>query len=198
MFDALLRPHVAPLNDAAARGVARLGVSADALTATAFATGAGACLGAALSHWWVALALWLVSRVFDGLDGAVARLGQASERGGFLDLVGDFAVYGGFVAAVAIARPEARLACVVLLCAYYVSGAAFLAFSSLAERRRLAVGDERSLLFVGGLAEGLETIVVYALFCLAPDHAAGIAWAFAVLVGITAVQRVVGAARILG
>ncbi len=79
-----------------------------------------------------------------------------------------------------------------------MSGTAFLAFSSLAERRRLAVGDERSLRFVGGLAEGFETIVVYAAICLAPGHAAQIAWAFAVLVAITAVQRIVGAIRLLG
>ncbi len=142
--------------------------------------------------------LWLASRLLDGLDGAVARLTQATERGGYLDLVGDFAVYAGFVVAVAISVPAARLACVVLLFAYYVSGTAFLAFSSVAERRRLRVGDERSLRFVGGLAEGFETIVVYVAICLAPGHAGSIAWGFAGVVAITALQRIVAAVRMLG
>jgi hypothetical protein len=39
--------------------------------------------------------------------------------------------------------------------------------------------------------------VVYVLFCLLPQQAAGIAWGFAAAVGITAVQRVVVALRLL-
>jgi phosphatidylglycerophosphate synthase len=147
--------------------------------------------------WPLALALWLSNRLLDGLDGAVARLGSPTERGGFLDIVADFSVYGGFVVGVAIGVPAARLACVVLLAAYYVSGTALLALSSLTERRALPGGDERSLRFAGGLAEGTETVLVYVLFCLLPRQAAGIAWGFAAAVGITAVQRVVAGLRLL-
>ncbi len=39
--------------------------------------------------------------------------------------------------------------------------------------------------------------MVYVLFCLLPQQAAGIAWGFAAAVGITAVQRVVVASRVL-
>lgn len=197
MLDAALRPRLQPVVALAATRLARRGVAPGALTATAFALGAGACVAAAREAWLVALALWLASRLADGLDGAVARLGAPTDLGGFLDLVGDFAVYGGFVVAVGIARPDARLACLALLGTCYVSGTAFLALSSLAERRRVALGDERSLRFVGGLAEGAETIVAYAAICLVPDHATTIAWAFAALVAITAVQRIVLAVRVL-
>src|SRR6266516_4617736 len=69
--------------------------------------------------------------------------------------------------------------------------------ASPTERRAQPGGDERSLRFAGGLAEGTETVVVYVLFCLLPQQAAGIAWGFAVAVGITAVQRVVGGLRLL-
>jgi len=77
---------------------------------------------------------------------------------------------------------------------YYVSGTALLAQSSLLERRHdvQVRPDQRSLCFIGGLAEGAETIVVYVLFCLFPASAAGIAWVFAGIVAVTAVQRVVG------
>lgn len=116
--------------------------------------------------------LWLVSRVLDGLDGAVARIVGASEIGGFLDVVADFTVYGSFVAGVAIAVPDARLACAVLLLTYYVNGTALLALASLTERRRLERRDERSIRFIGGLAEGTETIVAHSLFCILPAAAA--------------------------
>jgi phosphatidylglycerophosphate synthase len=197
VLDAPVRRALAPTLDRAARRLAAWGVSPGALTAAGWLAGAGACAAAALRLWPLALALWLGNRLLDGLDGPVARVASPTERGGFLDIVADFSVYGGFVVGVAIGLPPARLACVVLLAAYYVSGTAFLALSSLLERRAQPGGDERSLRFAGGLAEGTETVVVYVLFCLLPQQAAGIAWGFAVAVGITAVQRVVAGVRLL-
>ncbi len=82
------------------------------------------------------------------------------------------------------------MACLALLAAYYVSGTAFLALSSLLERRGDTGGDGRSLRFVGGLAEGTETVIVYVLFCLFPDQAAVIAWIFTAAVAVTAAQRI--------
>ena len=197
VLDQALRARIAPALDAAARPLARAGVSPGALTAVGFLAGAGACAAVAFERWTLALALWLANRLLDGLDGSVARLRGPTERGGFLDIVADFTVYAGFVLALAIAVPDARLACVALLVAYYVSGTAFLAWSSLAERRRAAGGDERSLRFVGGVAEGAETVVVYALFCLLPGHVETIAWVFTAAVAVTALQRVAMAVRLL-
>lgn len=179
--------------------LSRFGLRAGGLTAVGLAVGVGACVAAASSHWYLALALWLANRVLDGLDGPLARRsGGASELGGLLDFVADFVVYSGFVVGVAIAEPGARIACVVLLATYLVNNVALLSFSSLVERLRLSFGDERSLRFTAGLAEGTETILVYVLFCLFPQAAEGIAWAFAGLVALTAVQRVALAARVLG
>jgi phosphatidylglycerophosphate synthase len=197
MLDAAIRPRLAPPLDAVAARLAGRGVSAGTVTATAFACGAAACVAAALAWWPLALALWLANRALDGLDGALARATTATDRGGFLDIVADFTVYGGFVLAVAIAEPDARLACAALLVTYYVSGTAFLAWSSLAERRALETGDERSLRFVAGLAEGTETVIAYVLFCLFPGRAEEIAWGFAAIVAITALQRTVFAAQAL-
>jgi phosphatidylglycerophosphate synthase len=197
MLDAALRARLAPALEAAARPLAARGVRATSVTAAGFAVGAGACVAAALALWALALALWLLNRALDGLDGALARLHGATDRGGFLDIVADLAVYGGFVAGVAVAVPGARLACAVLLASYYLNAGAWLAYSSLAERRRLAVGDDRSLRFVTGVAEGTETVVAYTLFCLLPAAAATIAWVFAVAVAATVLQRLVHAVRTL-
>lgn len=178
-----------PLRAVAARLVG-FGVGAEAITVVGFALGAGACLAIAFDLRWVALVLWLANRGADGLDGAVARLVGATDRGGFVDIVADFAVYAGFVVGVAYARPDARVAALALLTAYYVSGAAFLAWSSLAERRARTIGDNRSLHFVGGLAEGTETVVAYVLLCAWPAATEAILWVFAAAVAATALQRV--------
>lgn len=199
MIDAALRRRLSPPLDAAGRRLHRAGVRPGWLTGAGWAVGVGACVAAGTGTLGVALGLWLANRVLDGLDGPVARAGTGpTARGGFFDIAADFSVYGGFVVAVAVAHPAARLACLVLLLGYYVSGSAFLALSSLLEKQGGAgPGDGRSLRFVGGLAEGAETIVVYVLFCVDPARTATIAWVFAVAVGITAVQRVWTGARLL-
>ena len=194
MLDAPVRRALGPSLDAVAAALARLGVRATALTIAGWSIGVLACVLAATGHWHLALVGWLLNRVLDGLDGPVARLTGSTDLGGFLDIVADFSIYGGFIIAAAIAEPDARLACLVLLGTYYLSGTAFLALSSVLERRgeaaRADLSDGRSLLFVGGLAEGAETVVVYVLICLMPQHLAVIAWIFAVMVAVTAVQRI--------
>lgn len=192
MLDAPVRRVLAPALDATAGVLARWGVPPLALTATGWIIGLAAIVSAGTGHWTWALVLWLTNRVLDGLDGALARRGRATDLGGFLDIVADFSIYVGFVVAVGIERPEARVACLALVAAYYVSGTAFLALSSILERRGgdQQVADGRSLLFVGGLAEGTETVIAYAAFCLMPQYAEQIAWIFAAAVAVTALQRV--------
>jgi phosphatidylglycerophosphate synthase len=190
MLDQALRARLGPTLDRAARRLAARGISAGALTAVGLLVGLGACVCVAIGLWRAALALWLLNRLLDGLDGPVARRHHVTELGGLLDFVADFIVYSGFVVGVAVAHPDARLACVALLAAYLVNIVALLSFSSVIERRGLPLGDERSLRLLPGLAEGTETIVVYMLFCLLPAYSAEIAWAFAGVVAVTAGQRV--------
>lgn len=190
MLDQALRARLGPTLDRAAGPLAARGISPSALTGVGLLAGIGACVCVATGLWAAALALWLLNRLLDGLDGPVARRHHATELGGLLDFVADFVVYAGFVVGVAIAHPDARLACVALLATYLVNNVALLSFSSVIERHRLPLGDERSLRLLPGLAEGAETIVVYALFCLLPGDSAVIAWAFAVVVAVTAGQRV--------
>ncbi|CAN5125936.1 CDP-alcohol phosphatidyltransferase family protein [soil metagenome] len=191
MLDAPVRRALEPSLDAVAAALARLGVRAIALTIAGWLVGAGACVLAATGHWHLALVGWLLNRVLDGLDGPLARQTGSTDLGGFLDIVADFSIYGGFVVAAAIAEPDARVACLALLGTYYLSGTAFLALSSVLERRgQTERSDGRSLLFVGGLAEGTETVLAYVAICLFPQHLAVIAWVFAAAVGITALQRI--------
>ena len=71
-----------------------------------------------------------------------------------------------------------------------------MAWSALVETQRagersgLELGDERSLRFVGGIAEGFETVVAYAIICIVPDRAELVFWIFSAMVAVTAVQRV--------
>lgn len=197
MLDAQLRRRSAPLVEGLAGPLHRRGASAAGLTVAGLVLGLAAAVSAAAGWWGPTLILWLTSRLLDGVDGAVARLEGATGRGGFLDLMADFTVYASFIGGVAVAVPDARLAAVAVLIAYYLSGSAFLGWSAAAERDRgdrpgpeLRLDDDRTVRFVGGLAEGFETIVAYAAICLMPDKAELILWVFAAMVLVTAGQRV--------
>lgn len=193
---------------AMAAALDRPGVTPDGLTLVGLVLGVGSAVAAAAQLWALALGLWLVSRVVDGLDGALARRRRADGRvsgdgqaGGFLDITADFVVYGATVLGVALGvtaaydAPWQPFAAVLL--AYYVNGAAFLAFSSIAERTGRRIDDGRSLSFLGRIAEGTETIVVHSLWLLLPFWAWQLAVVWAVFVGVSAVQRMVAGYRAL-
>ncbi len=206
MLDPAARRLLAAPLDRAAAGIDRSWVSPDRVTVAGLLLGLASAGAAALALWPVALVLWLVSRVADGLDGPLARrrVGASSSpsvAGGFLDIVCDFTVYGATVVGVAIgvgvdtgASPWPFLA---VLGAYYVNGTAFLAFSSLAERAGRRLDDGRSLSFIGGLAEGTETIAVHGLWMLLPAVAGQVAWVWAVVVGLGAAARIRAGYRLL-
>ena len=198
MLDTAIRARLAPGLDRAAAALDARGVSPGSVTAVGLAVGVGACVAAALAVWPLALALWLANRALDGLDGPLARRRGPTDLGGMLDFLADFVVYGGFVLAVAIAEPDARVACCALLVAYLLNNIALLSFASLIEKRRLGLGDERSLRFTASLTEGTETIVAYCAFCLLPESAEVVAWTFTAMVLVSVAQRVVQAHAVLG
>jgi phosphatidylglycerophosphate synthase len=199
MFDARLRPLLdGPLSRLAA-ALDRPWITPDRVTLLGLVLGLGSAVAAALAWWPAALALWLVSRLADGLDGPLARRRGPRDAGagGFLDITCDFLVYGGTVVGVALGSGGPLWPFLLVLLAYYVNGTAFLAFSSIAERSGRRIDDGRSLSFLGGLAEGAETIAVHALWLVLPFWAGQIAVVWAALVAVSAAQRVVAGYRAL-
>ncbi len=187
---ALLRPGL----DAAARRLAAAGVGADTITFMGFALGLAAAGAVALGQPLWALALMLVSRAADGLDGAVARLTRPTDRGAFLDIALDFLFYASMPLAFAVAQPAANaLPAAVLLAAFIGTGSSFLAFAVLAERRglRSTAYPSKGFYFLGGLTEGTETLICFALMCVWPQHFGVLAYGFAGLCGLTLITRLV-------
>ncbi len=136
----------------------------------------------------------LLSRLLDGLDGAVARLTTPTDRGAFLDITLDFLFYASIPLAFAVANPASNaLPAAVLLAAFMGTGSSFLAFAALAERRGLksSAFPRKGLYYLGGLTEASETLICFALMCLWPAQFAWWAYGFAVLCALTIVGRLV-------
>lgn len=198
MLDEELREGAKPLYKLPARILAERGITGNALTGVGLAIGALCLVTIAFELNAVALVLWLLNRLLDGLDGEVARLrGESSELGAFVDIVADFFMYGGFLVALAVQHPDARLALVALFFAYYLNGTVFLALSGILERLKRERLTERGLHFRRSLTEGFETIIAGTLFLLLSGHVSTIAWIFAVMVFISAAQRLYDGWRVL-
>jgi phosphatidylglycerophosphate synthase len=200
MLDPRLRPWIDPPLDVLAARCVRLGATADAITWSGCAFGLAAAAAIAVGWPWAALSLFLAGRVADGLDGAVARASAATDRGGFLDIVCDFLVYAAVPLGFALADPAANaLAAAVLLASIIASGATFLAFAAIAARRGLTTESQgrKSIYYLAGLAEGTETILVFAAMMLWPAWFAALAWGFAGLCCVSAVARIAAALKTL-
>ena len=200
MLDRLALVALHPALDRLAAGLVRRGVGADAVTWVGFALGMAGAAAIALQGYLAGLALLLAGRLADGLDGAVARATRPTDRGAFLDISVDFLFYASVPLAFAVADPARNaLAAACLLAAFIGTGSTFLAFAVLAERRRLASAayPRKGIYYLGGLAEGTETIACFAAMCLAPRYFAWWAGGFAVLCALTVVGRLVAGWRLL-
>lgn len=198
MLDGAARKIIDPVLTRAGAALARRGITANQVTLMACAVGLSGGLAIAVEHYLAGLLLILVSRIGDGLDGAVAKAGRPTEFGGFLDIVLDFVFYGAIPLAFVIADPERNaVAGAALIFAFYVNGSSFLAYAAVAARRKMESDSRgrKTVYFTTGLAEATETYLVFAAFCLFPSAFSPIAWAFAVLCLYTAAARIVLAAR---
>lgn len=191
MLDAKLRPLIDPPLNRAGSALARAGISANVLTFTGLALGLSGAVAIAFGEIWLGLAMIVANRLFDGLDGAVARASQTTALGGYFDIVADFAFYVSIPLGFGILAEENTLPALVLVASFVLTGVSFLAFAVIAAQR----GDEtdahgkKSFFYSTGLAEGAETIAVFVAMCLFPAWFATIAFGYAALCVLTVFQR---------
>ncbi|SEW37649.1 Phosphatidylglycerophosphate synthase [Aliiroseovarius sediminilitoris] len=201
MLDAYARKLIDPPLNVAGRGLAQLGIGANAVTLAGLGFGLAAAGAVAMGAFTVGLGLILASRLSDGLDGAVARATHRTDFGGYLDITSDFLFYGAVPLGFVLYDPQTNgIAGAVLLLSFYVNGASFLGYAILAERKGIGTQAQgvKSLHYSNGLLEGTETIVFFILLCLLPTYFAPLAYLFGALCFATAILRVWGAYQAFG
>lgn len=197
MFDAHLRPLIDPILGWAAARLYKTNLTPNQITLGGLGVGLLAVPALWYQAYTLALVWILINRLFDGLDGALAREWAAYGRtppasGGFLDISADFIFYGAIPLGFAVANPAANaLAACFLLVAFLATGTSFLAFAILAAQKGLETSarGKKSFYYIGGLAEGTETIAVFILMCLLPTWFPILALIFALLCWATVVVR---------
>jgi phosphatidylglycerophosphate synthase len=200
VLDARLRRLIDPPLDRLSAPLVARGISANAVTVAGFALGLGAAAAIAGRAYLLGLALLLLNRLCDGLDGAVARRHGLTDLGGFLDIVLDFLIYAAVPFAFALADPAANApAAAFLIFSFMGTGSSFLAYAIMAARRGVSteLRGRKSLYYLGGLTEGTETILAFVLACLWPALFPWIALIFGLLCWLTTATRIAVAVQTL-
>lgn len=197
MLDAKLRPLIDPPLNAVGSAVARLGVSANMLTFAGLALGLGGAVAIAFGQVWLGLALIIANRVFDGLDGAVARINGPTQLGGYFDIVADFAFYVSIPLGFGVLSSANTLPALALVASFVLTGVSFLAFAVIAAERgeETSKHGRKSFFYSTGLAEGTETIAVFIAMCVFPAWFGAFAYTYAALCVLTVFQRSAMAVR---
>jgi len=189
MIDELLRERFKAPVDNTGIWLARLGVTAPALTGASFVDGVAGCIAMAGEAYTVALICLAANRIGDLFDGAVARATRVTDFGGFTDILSDFLIYSGFVLGFAIGRPDDALAAAVLIYTFLATGSSFLAAANIAARRGMTrePANRKSFFYKAAIAEGAETTAYLCLICLLPDYFALITYVFAAVCWVSVI-----------
>jgi len=184
MIDQPFKTWLAAKSRPAVDALVRSGVHPDTLTWLGFALSASSFFFTVHGRPLEALGMWWFGRIFDGLDGMVARAaGKQSARGGFLDINLDMAAYG-IVAVGFMLQTQWYLTWALILVGYILCITSALSLGEIEEAK-----DNRSLRIASGLAEAGETGIFYTLLWLVPSQ--GELWCALWLgvMGVTVVSR---------
>ena len=193
MFDRQIQKHIQrPL-----QYIAKLFIkfiSPNHMTLIGFSFGVLMCFFIIIDQYLIAMIFLFLNRLSDGLDGAMARLQIPTPLGGYLDIVLDFLIYGGFVLSFGITEQNNTLLSMVLLFCYIGTGSTFLAKAAILPsltNQNLNEEIPKSFHYAVGLVEGTETIVFMVLCLLFPNLFIYFSFIFIILCLITIVFRII-------
>ena len=169
-------------------------ISPNHMTLIGFGFGVLMCLSIIIDQYLIAIIFLFFNRLSDGLDGVMARLQTPTPLGGYLDIVLDFLIYGGFVLSFGITEQNNTFLSMILLFCYIGTGSTFLAKAAILPsltNQNLNEEIPKSFHYAIGLVEGTETIV-FMVFCLLfPNLFIYFSFIFIILCLITIVFRII-------
>ena len=150
------------------------GINANMVSIFGFVIGMMAINFLAMNMYFEALVCILVNRFCDVLDGAVARAEGITTFGVFLDACLDFVFYAGVIFGFALADPyENATAACFLLFGFTASASAMLAYGIVSHNKDgnnsiKELNTLESPFYLGGIAQGFETVCAFVLLCIMP------------------------------
>ncbi len=173
------------------------------ITIAAFGVGLAAAVCAWQQAYLASFGCWLLNRLLDGLDGTVARINkQQSDLGGYIDILLDVIIYALLPIGLVAGQPTLGngLAALGLISSFYVNAISWAYLAAILEKRQQGAKAQAAMTSIAmpsGLIEGTETVLLFSLFIILPNHLSLLFQLMTGLVVITIGQRFIWATRYL-
>lgn len=155
-------------NTAFGKKLSKIGISANLITVIGFVIGIFALNFLSYEYYFHALICILLNRIFDMLDGAIARATKVTRFGVFMDMIFDYIFYGAVIFGFAFARPENALAATFLLFGFLSVSCTMLAFAVI-DYKYTEKKVEKSPFYLTGIIQAGEVFTALVIACLVPN-----------------------------
>ena len=193
MLDTKARKYFNVFFDKTARRFLAWGLRPNHITTAALVVGIGAGVTLYFGYPVPAVGLLWLSGFLDAVDGSMARQSEmSSPAGAMYDIVSDRIVELSIFWALAVRYPESLYAMLALVTAVLLSMTVFLTTGMLAPKN-----SGKSFYYQAGLMERTEGFIASTVMMLFSQWIVLLTWLYAALIGVTIVQRLTEAVKIL-
>ena len=138
----------------------------------------------------IALFLFLLGRILDGIDGIIANKTKITEFGGFIDIVFDFISYSLVPLAFILKDNSNAIFGSILLATFFGTSSTFFGIAIFEKNKFIKKNHEKSFFHVGGFMGGTVTIFFLSLMFLFTEKFNLIALTFSILCIISTIERI--------
>ena len=193
MIDKEINLILKPILEAISINLVKLNIKANQITFIGLILGIICFIFLIQGYFLLALLFFLLNRLFDGLDGYVARRTKITDLGGYYDIICDFVIYSLVPLGFIFYDENNSYAFSFLLASFIGTSSSFLAAAWIIEKNKslLNLRSNKSFFYSRGIAEGFETILFFAIMFIFPKYAFLFAWLFGFICWMTLIIRVI-------
>ena len=138
----------------------------------------------------IALFVFLLGRILDGVDGIIANKTRITEFGGFIDIVFDLISYSLVPLAFILKDNSNAIFGSILLATFFGTSSAFFGIAIFENNKFIKRNPEKSFYHIGGFMGGSITIFFLSLMFIFPEKFNLIALIFSVLCILGTIERI--------
>ena len=199
MIDAQLNKMVQPILKPLAQNLIKFNIKANYITFIGFLFGICCAFFITQEMFVAAIFFLFLNRLFDGLDGVMARISGPTDLGAFYDIICDFIFYSAFPLAFIILDINNSYHIGFLTLSFVATQSTFLTSAWIIEKNKIDIIEtqKKSFFYSGGITEGFETIICFAMMLTFYDFIAYISYTFGILCWITFIMRIIFIKKLL-
>ena len=199
MIDAKLNKIIQPILIPLAQKLIKFNIKANYITLIGFLFGICCAFFITQAMFIAAIFFLFLNRLFDGLDGVMARISGPTDLGAFYDIICDFIFYSAFPLAFIILDINNSYHIGFLLLSFVATQSTFLTSAWIIEKNKIDIvkTQKKSFFYSGGITEGFETIICFVMMLIFYEFINYISYIFGILCWITFIMRIIFIKKLL-